>query len=135
MNMPPYAVSIRVRYAETDRMGVVYHANYFVWFEVVRTEFFRSLGLAYRDIEEKRHLCLMVVEAVCRHKKPVTYDDTVRVETSVVDIRNTSITFTYRVIANGTVSAEGETVHVFTDRKGKPVRIPADIRAALSPSR
>ena len=104
---------VRVRYAETDQMGVVYHANYLVWFEVGRTEHMRSLGLDYKEME--REGCgIAVVEATCRYRAPARYDDELTVRTRVTGARGPVVKFGYEVVrvADGTVLCTGETVHV-----------------------
>jgi len=127
-----HSTDIRVRYAETDRMGVVYYGNYFVWFEVARTEFFRASGISYRELEEKRHLRVMVIGAACRYRSPATYDDLLNVETWISGIKNTSLVFAYQVRRDSTLIATGETTHVFTDVNGKPIKISEEIRSALT---
>src|SRR6202049_2349544 len=101
---------IRVRYAETDQMGVVYHANHFIWFEVGRVELLRQLGFSYRDMEQKDGCFIAVVDARCRYKAPAYYDDTVVVRTQVKNVRDSVIHFGYELLrADGTLLAEGET--------------------------
>src|SRR5690348_18325757 len=85
--------TLRVRYAETDQMGVVYHANYFIWFEVGRVELFRQMGFNYRDLEEQEQCYMAVAEARCRFKAPARYDDEVRIRTSLKHMRNSFIQF------------------------------------------
>jgi len=131
--MPQHSVDIRVRYKETDKMGVTYYANYLVWFEVVRTELFRKLGMPYTNLE-KEGIRLMVVEAHCKYKSPTTYDDLVKVEVEISDMKNTSISFSYKVYKDKKLAATGETVHVFTDKNGKPMRIPEKVKNVLSAS-
>jgi len=80
-------VTIRVRYAETDQMGVVYHANHFIWFEVGRVEFLRQLGFSYREMEEKDGCCIAVVDARCRYKAPARYDDEITVRTRLKNVK------------------------------------------------
>ena len=122
------STDIRVRYQETDNMGVVYYANYLVWFEVARTEYFRSMGLVYRKLEDKG-IYLMVASVSCKYKSPAKYDDTVTVETWIEDVKNTSLRFVYELSVGGRVIATGDSVHVFTDKNKKPVRIPGEIRS------
>ena len=131
--MKPHKTKIRVRYEETDRMGVVYYGNYFIWFEVARTELFRSLGISYREIEEKDGLYLVVASARCDYKLPATYDDIVTVETNLIALKNTSIVFEYTLKRGGSIIAKGESSHVFTNKKGRPVKMPEKIKSALSP--
>ena len=123
--------SIRVRYKETDQMQVAYYSNYLVWFEVARAELFRKIGHTYSDIEQKEGLRLMVVEANCRYKQPARYDELIDIYCVVTDVGNTSLRFSYTVKRKEVLLAEGETVHVFTDTKGRPKRIPSKIKEAL----
>jgi len=119
-------VKIRVRYAETDQMGVVYHANFFVWFEVGRVEFLRALGFSYRDMEENDACFIAVVDARCRYKAPAHYDDEITVRTSLKNVRESVIHFGYELVrvSDGTLLAEGETMHVVTDAEMKRRTIP-----------
>lgn len=109
---------LRVRYAETDQMGIVYHSNYLVWFEVGRSELFRELGLPYTLFEEEG-LGLAVVEASCCYRRPARYDDELIIETRVEEFLSRKVTFSYRILRDETVLAEGKTVHVFINREGK----------------
>lgn len=134
--------TIRVRYEETDRMGVVYHSNYLVYFEVGRTEFMRARGGAYRDLEE-RGVQLAVTESVCKHKGSLRYDDVAVVETWVSDLRKSRVTFSYRVSrVDGEARvpvAEGSTTLACLTAQGKPRRLPDEVRVqmeeALMPGR
>ena len=119
-------VKIRVRYAETDQMGVVYHANHFVWFEVGRVELLRQLGFSYREMEQDDGCCIAVVEARCRYKAPVRYDDEVLVRTRLKNVRESLVQFAYELVreSDGTLLAEGETTHVITDASMKKRTIP-----------
>lgn len=130
-SMKAHKTDIRVRYEETDRMGVVYYANYLIWFEVARTELFKTLGISYRELEDKEGLRLMVVESKVNYKSPATYDDLVSVKTSIERIKNTSITFSYKIYRENKLLATGETAHAFTNKEGKPIRIPDKIREKL----
>ncbi len=125
---------IRVRYAETDRMGVVYHANYLVWFEIGRTEFCRARGFAYLDMEENDRAFLVVAESYCRYKAPAYYDDELIVRTRITELRRRSVRFGYEIvrISNGQIIAEGETGHVVTDPNGRVISMPDSYRIALS---
>ncbi len=118
-------VTIRVRYAETDQMGVVYHANHFVWFEVGRVEFFRQLGFSYKDMEQQYGCHIAVVDARCRYKAPARYDDEVVVRTQLKNARESMVHFGYELVraADGLL-AEGETMHVVIDREMKKTPIP-----------
>ena len=110
-------VRIRVRYAETDQMGVVYHANHFIWFEVGRVEFLRQLGFSYREMEKEDACFIAVVDARCRYKAPARYDDEIIVRTHIKNVRESLVHFGYELVrvSDGTVLAEGETTHIVTD--------------------
>lgn len=125
--MKTFETEIRVRYQETDNMGVVYYGNYFTWFEIARTEYFRSFGLSYKNLEAKGFY-LMVAEATCSYKSPARYDDLVRIETWVSEFKNSSMKFEYRLQMLGKLIATGESAHVFTDLSGKPTRMPEEVR-------
>ena len=126
-----FETKLRVRYQETDAMGVVYHSNYLVWFEVARTELLREIGFSYTKMEESG-LYLVVVDASCRYKSPCRYDDLVAVRISLAEVKNTSMVFDYTILVKGKVVALGRTAHVFTDRSSKPARIPAALKDALT---
>lgn len=119
----------RVRYGETDRMGVSYYANYFVWFEVARSEYFRALGFLYTEFEKEGYF-LPAAEANCRYLAPSTYDDELTVRTSVSYMRQSSIRFEYQIFKNNGKKpiATGYTIHVFIDKSQKPTRIPDFLR-------
>ena len=129
-----HETTIRVRYAETDRMGVVYHANYLVWFEIGRTEFCRARGFAYKDMEENDRAFLVVAESYCRYKAPARYDDELIVRTHITELRRRSVRFGYEILnaADGRIIAEGETGHVVTDTSGRVISLPETYRTALS---
>lgn len=120
--------TVRVRYAETDQMGVAYYANYFVWCEIGRVELLRQLGFEYKQMEIDDGCHLPVVEATCRYKSPARYDDEVTIETRVAGLRSSVIRFAYRLLAqrNGeaVLLAEAETVHVVVDRDMKKCTLP-----------
>jgi acyl-CoA thioester hydrolase len=117
---------IRVRYAETDQMGVVYHANHFIWFEVGRVELLRQLGFSYRDMEASDGCFIAVVDARCRYKAPARYDDEIIVRTHIKNIRDSLIHFGYELLRanDATLLAEGETTHLVTDSEMKVTTIP-----------
>jgi acyl-CoA thioester hydrolase len=117
---------IRVRYAETDQMGVVYHANHFVWFEVGRVELMRQFGFNYKDMEREDDCFIAVVDAHCRYKAPVHYDDEVVVRTFLKHVREKVIRFGYelRNAESGELLAEGQTTHLVADSKLKPRALP-----------
>jgi acyl-CoA thioester hydrolase len=125
----PQAVNetrLRVRYAETDQMGVVYHANHFIWFEVGRVELLRQLGFSYRDMESVDGRFIAVVEATCRYRAPARYDDEILVRTQLLNVRDSVIHFGYelRRTDNATLIAEGETTHIVTDAEMKITALP-----------
>jgi acyl-CoA thioester hydrolase len=125
-----YQTRVRVRYAETDQMGVVYHSNYIIWFEVGRVEMLRDLGFSYREMETQDALNLAVVEVRCRFKAPATYDDLVLVRTRLVNVRDSLLHFTYEILRerDGTLLAEGETVHLVVDSGFKRIPLPEKYR-------
>jgi len=126
----PFSVEFRVRYAETDQMGVVHHAVYFVWFEHLRTEFFRSLGFPYGDLEG-RGIFFPVVESGCRYREGARYDGTVRVTGWLRPPQGVRVRIDYRVEQEERTLAEGYTVHARTDAEGRPGRIPPEVLGAL----
>jgi acyl-CoA thioester hydrolase len=116
---------VRVRYAETDQMGVVYHANYLVWMEIGRVELVRSLGLEYKKLEAEG-LFLSVVEANCRYLWPARYDQEVVIETRVREASSRMVEFGYRLreAESGRLLAEGHTRHLWLNRDWRPTRLP-----------
>ena len=117
---------LRVRYAETDQMGVVYHTNHLIWFEVGRVELMRQMGFSYRDMEREDGLFIAVAEAKCRYRAPAYYDEEVVVKTCLKRVRESVIIFGYELArANtGALLAEGETTHIVTDSKMKIAALP-----------
>ncbi|MHC4600266.1 MAG: acyl-CoA thioesterase [Planctomycetota bacterium] len=128
---PRHVSRIRVRYAETDRMGVVYNANHFVYYEVGRSDLMRSLGIRYADLEAEGYV-LFVVEAHARFRGRVTYDDEVLVETRITLPGKTKVRFDYTLThaEGGAVLSEGYTLHAFCTPEGKAIRIPEKVREA-----
>lgn len=128
----PFSVTVRVRYGDTDRMGVVYHGNYLTYFEVGRTEYLRALGFPYSRLEGEGIL-LTVVEAHCRYLAAATYDDLLRVETTGRTVSPVRVRFDYRIFheGSGRIVAEGWTELVCLDRDRRPRRLPAEIRGVL----
>jgi acyl-CoA thioester hydrolase len=122
--------TIRVRYAETDQMGVVYHGNYFVWFEVGRVEYCRQLGVDYKRMEIDDDSLIVVVEASCRYRRPARYDDLLTVRTRLTESRRRTIRFAYEIFRqdSGEQLATGETLHVICDRLGQPKALPEKYR-------
>lgn len=125
--------TIRVRYAETDQMGIAYHGNFFAWFEVGRTDLLRALGFTYRDLEADG-LRLPVIEAQARFLRPARYDDLLDVHTRLASCRGARVTFDYSVLREGTEPpiATGSTSHAAVDAEGRPRRLPEAVRKALS---
>jgi acyl-CoA thioester hydrolase len=126
----PVSISkVRVRYAETDQMGIVYYANYLVWFEVGRTDLLRERGWSYREMEGDG-LSLPVVEAACAYRRPALYDDELDVRTTGVLLSPVRVRFDYQVVrpSDGATVAQGHTVHASLDRNGRPARLPARAR-------
>lgn len=123
---------IRVRYAETDQMGVVYHANYLIWCEIGRTEFIRALGLSYADME-RRGCMLAVTDVSMRMHASARYDDLVRVTTRLVAVRSRAVEFAYEIAHadSGASIASVATTLVSVSPAGRPVTLPADLRALL----
>jgi acyl-CoA thioester hydrolase len=124
---------LRVRYAETDQMGVVYYANYLVWMEVGRVEFCRAAGIRYRDMEIDDGILLTVAEASCRYHSPALYDDEVIVRTWIAEAHPRMIRFGYEMteLSDGRKLATGETKHIFRGRDRKPRKLPEKYRASF----
>jgi acyl-CoA thioester hydrolase len=123
---------IRVRYAETDQMGVVYYANYFIWFEVARTNWLRDTGTTYRDMEAAG-VSLPVIEAHCEYRRPARYDDEVEIRTRATLLTPVRLRFDYELVVPGDAqpAATGHTVHAGLDPSGRPCRLPARVRELL----
>ena len=117
-------VLVTVRYAETDMMGIVYHANYLPWFEVGRTTLLKEIGVPYRRLEEEGFR-LPVLDVTAKYLRPALYDDTLEVLTTLRDRPLLRIYLDYEVRRDGELLATGSTVHAFVDREGRPVRPPA----------
>ena len=114
---------LRVRYKDTDQMGLVYYANYFVWFEVGRAEFLRSLGMSYKSLEQSE-IFLPVIEAYCEYKFPARYDDELKVVAALKMLQEVRLGFQYDIYKVGeedTLLASGETIHAFVNQKGRPL--------------
>ncbi len=124
---------LRVRYAETDQMGVVYHANYLVWFEVGRVELMRELGLEYKLLERDFGCMIAVVEAKARYRSPARYDDEIAVRTSLAAMRGSVLKIVYQVarVSDDALLCEGETMHVVVDRAMKKRLLPAPYAEAF----
>ncbi len=129
----PTASRVRVRYAETDQMGVVYYANYFVWFEVGRSDLLRHSGWSYREMETEG-FSLPVVEAHCQYRQSARYDDDLQIETEGTLLSPVRVRFDYRVVRPGDAQplASGHTIHASLDQNGKPRRLPERVRAIFT---
>src|SRR5262249_13188332 len=122
---------VRVRYAETDRMGVVYYANYFVWFEIGRTDWLRETGQTYREMETAG-VQLPVIEAHCEYRRPACYDDDLEIRTRAAMLTPVRIRFDYEVVrGDDETLVVGHTVHAALDSRGRPCRLPARVRDIL----
>jgi len=124
---------VRVRYAETDKMGVVYYANYLVWFEVGRTDLLRESGWNYREMEKEGY-ALPVIEAHCTYRQPAKYDDELEVRTTGTLLSPVRVQFAYEIVrtADAVVLATGTTIHATIDATGRPCRLPPRARTWLS---
>ena len=123
---------VRVRYAETDRMGVVYYANYLVWFEVGRTEWLRETGWSYREMEADG-IALPVIEAHCEYRQPARYDDELAILTRATIVTPVRLRFDYEIVRlrDQVVAAAGHTVHAALDASGRPCRLPERVRTLV----
>ena len=121
-----HETEIRVRYAETDQMGIVHHANFLVWFETGRSELCRSRGFSYKEMEEVDEALMVVAETYCRYKSPAYYDDILTIMLKASEVRSRSLRFIYKVYrrSDDTLIAEGETLHVVTDNNKKVKSLP-----------
>jgi acyl-CoA thioester hydrolase len=117
---------LRVRYAETDQMGVVYHSNHLIWFEVGRVELMREMGFSYRDLEREDGRFIAVADVRCRYRAPIFYDEEVLVRTRLKTVRESVVVFNYELVRadSRTLLAEGETTHIVTDSKMKVAALP-----------
>lgn len=133
----PIVQELRVRYAETDQMGIVYYANYLVWFEIGRVELLRSLGLAYSELEREHDRILPVAESRCRYRQPARYDDAIPIDARPALLRGPLLKFAYRILRKGAeddepvLLAEGETTHFVCDHDLKRKSLPAHYAEAL----
>jgi acyl-CoA thioester hydrolase len=122
---------LRVRYSETDRMGIVYHGHYIAWFEVGRTEYCRAAGVPYRMLEDSG-LLILVTAVECKFRRSARYDDEVRIVTRLTELASRGLAFGYEALdRDGRLLAEGTTRHVFADASGKPTRAPTEVVEAL----
>jgi acyl-CoA thioester hydrolase len=128
---PATETRLRVRYAETDQMGVVYYANYLVWMEVGRVELCKALGFSYRDMERDDGVLLAVAEACCRYRSPARFDDEVIVKAWIEEANPRVVTFAYemRLTGTGRALATGHTRHIFVNREMRRARLPEKYHA------
>lgn len=122
--------SLRVRYAETDAQQVAYHANYIVWFEVARGDYLRAIGLDYNEMEASGAF-VVVAELSAKYLAPVRYDDELTIVSRIAELRSRSFRFAYRVFKGDRLVTEGWTAHVVVNREGRPITIPAELRARI----
>jgi acyl-CoA thioester hydrolase len=122
--------SVRVRYAETDRMGVVYYANYFVWFEIGRTDWLRETGHSYRAMEAEG-VQLPVIEAHCEYRRAAKYDDELEIRTQAALMTPVRIRFDYEIARGDETLVTGYTIHAALDGRGRPCRLPVGVRELL----
>jgi len=121
-----HETEIRVRYAETDQMGIVHHSNYLIWFEAGRSDLCRAKGFSYKEMEEEENAIMVVAESYCRYKSPAHYDDVLKIRTKVGEIRSRSLRFFYEVVrvSDQMLIAEGETLHLVTDKDRQVRKLP-----------
>ncbi|MDX2038885.1 MAG: thioesterase family protein [Isosphaeraceae bacterium] len=127
MDRDSHDLPIRVRYAETDRMGLLHHANYFVYFEMGRTELLRQRGFSYKDIEDGGHL-LVLVDLQCRYRRPAYYDDLLLLRTNVERVTHVKIVHSYRLFRDDRLLAEGTSTLACVDREGRPQALPDSLK-------
>lgn len=132
-NVEYYDCALRVRYAETDQMGVAYHANYLVWFEVGRVELLRALGCDYKTMETQDDCHIVVADVHCRYLQPARYDDLLTVRTRIAEWRSRIVKFSYQLLrdSDGEVLAVAETTHVICGSNGRPKLLPEKYRSLL----
>lgn len=129
-----HETEVWVRYAETDQMGIAHHSNYLIWFEAGRSDLCRTRGFSYKEMEEKDNALLVVAESYVRYKSPAFYEDVLHIRTAVSEIRSRSIRFSYEIHrkSDDTLIAEGETLHLVTDKSQKVRTIPEAYKHLLS---
>jgi len=129
-----HETEVRVRYAETDAQGIVHNANYLVWFEVGRSELCRSKGFSYKQMEDQEDALMVVAESYCRYKSPAYYEDVLTIRTKLGEVRSRSLAFVYEIYraSDDTLVAEGETLHLVTDKERRVRVIPDAYRELLA---
>ena len=128
-----HETEIRVRYAETDQMGIAHHANFLIWFETGRSELCRAKGFSYKEMEDTAGVLMLVAESYCRYKSPAYYEDLLTVRTKVLEMRSRSLRFFFEIhrASDDTLIAEGETLHIITDKSRKIRKMPEIYRNLL----
>ena len=129
-----HETEVRVRYAETDQMGIVHNANYLIWFEVGRSELCRAKGFSYKDMEEQENALMVVAESYVRYKSPAFYEDILSIRTAISEVRSRSIRFSYEIYreSDNALIAEGETLHLVTDKDQRVRTIPEVYKRLLT---
>ena len=129
-----HETEVRVRYAETDQMGIAHHSNYLIWFEAGRSDLCRARGFSYKEMEEKEDALMVVAESYVRYKSPAFYEDVLSIRTTISEIRSRSIRFSYEIHrrTDDALIAEGETLHLVTDKQQKVRTIPEAYKHLLS---
>ena len=125
---------VRVRYAETDQMGIAHHANYLIWFEAGRSDLCRARGFSYKEMEEQDNALMVVAESYVRYKSPAFYEDILTIRTAISEVRSRSIRFSYEIYreSDDTMLAEGETLHLVTDKDQRVRTIPEVYKRLLT---
>ena len=129
-----HETEVRVRYAETDQMGIAHHSNYLIWFEAGRSDLCRARGFSYKEMEERHGALMVVAESYVRYKSPAFYEDILSIRTTISEMRSRSIRFSYEIHrkSDDTLIAEGETLHLVTDKQQKVKTIPEAYKHLLS---
>ena len=129
-----HETEVRVRYAETDQMGIVHHSNYLIWFEAGRSDLCRARGFSYKEMEEKHNALLVVAESYARYKSPAFYEDLLIIRTKIAEIRSRSLRFVYEIYRphDNALLAEGETLHLVTDESKRVRTLPDNYRKLLA---
>jgi acyl-CoA thioester hydrolase len=129
-----HETEVRVRYAETDQMGIAHHSNYLIWFEAGRSDLCRARGFSYKEMEDRHDALMVVAESYVRYKSPAFYEDVISIRTMVSEVRSRSIRFSYEIHrrSDDTLIAEGETLHLVTGRDQKVKTIPEAYKHLLS---
>jgi len=129
-----HETEVRVRYAETDQMGIAHHANYLIWFEAGRSDLCRARGFSYKDMEEQENALMVVAESYVRYKSPAFYEDILSIRTAISEVRSRSIRFSYEIYreSDNALIAEGETLHLVTDKDQRVRTIPEVYKRLLT---